>query len=227
MKKTLLSALLLITVALSANAQVTFKPGVRAGVNFSHFTKGDYYNNNIYYAYDTNPYSPQSNQRPASYDYGTKTDFYVGVYGALRFTRFYTLQPEIDYSRQGAKLDFRDPKVPFQSTSNVDVSYLALTLISKFTFNNFNVHFGPTLDFVVDKSRIDSYEYNQYGYLPRIDNDIDLGVQVGAGYNFTNNFGIEARVKKGFIPVVSADDNRTSVNFSIGATYTFDLKAAK
>ena len=71
-------------------AQVTFKPGLRAGANFSHFTKGDEFN----YYYDNN-----GNQ--VSGDYSSKTDLYLGFYGALHLTKYYTLQPEINYSRQG------------------------------------------------------------------------------------------------------------------------------
>jgi hypothetical protein len=57
--------------------------------------------------------------------------------------------------------------------------------------------------------------------------DVDMGFILGTGYNFTPNFGIEARVKKGIIPVFYSDDdntNHTNVVFSLGATYTFDVK---
>jgi len=50
---------------------------------------------------------------------------------------------------------------------------------------------------------------------------------LGAGFNFTPNFGIEARVKKGIIPVYYSDIDsvdHTNVVFSLGATYTFDVK---
>ncbi len=224
MKKNIIIAMLMTIAFSQMNAQVTFRPGVRAGVNFSHFTKGDYYNNNYYYNYDS-PYQPGVYQSlPRTYDYSTKTDFYVGVYGKIQFTKFYALQPEFDYSRQGSKLQFTDPNIDFRATTNIDVSYLSITLINKFSFNKFNFHFGPTLEFVVDKNRVNPYPSNSNSYLPIIENDADLGGQVGVGYNVFKNLGIEARVKKGFATVVSSNDNRNNVNFSLGATYTFDVK---
>lgn len=173
-------------------AQVTFKPGLRAGVNFSHFTKGNYYdynsiNNNV--------------------SYTSNTKFYVGFYGALKLSKYYTLQPEINYSAQGSNY-----KTLNNGSVNLNVDYLSLEILNKFSFNDqFNIHFGPTLDFVVNKN------FN-------IESDADLAFVLGAGFKFTPNFGIEVRAKKGIIPVYYSDINHTNVVFSIGGTYTFDLK---
>ena len=190
-------------------AQVTFKPGLRAGVNLSHFTKGDDYDN---YYYDNNGNYVSGN----GIDYNSKTDFYLGFYGALHLTKYYTLQPEIDYSRQGAVFNGNDGI----GNRDLNVSYLSIAIANKFTFSDkFNVHIGPTVEFVVE---------NDFD----VENEIDFAFFLGAGYNFTKNFGIEARVKKGIIPVVDgnndgyyySDSNHTNVVFSLGATYTFDLK---
>lgn len=179
---------------LQTQAQVTFKPGLRGGANFSHFTKGDYY------------YSNNNN----NVNYDTHTDFYLGFYGALKLSKFYTLQPEINYSAQGS--DYSSSNF---GSANFKVDYLQIGVVNKFTFSDqFNVHLGPTLDFVVSK--------NFY-----TEADVDMAFVLGAGFNFTPNFGIEARVKKGIIPVFYSDDDNsdhTNVVFSLGATYTFDLK---
>lgn len=188
-------------------AQVTFKPGLRGGANFSHFTKGDNYNN---YYYDNNGnYVSTSN----SADFNSKTDLYLGFYGALHLTKYYTLQPEIDYSRQGSVF-----KGTNGAKETLEVSYLSIAIANKFTFSDkFNIHLGPTLEFVVDNN-----------FDP--DNEIDFAFFLGAGYNVTKNFGIEARVKKGIVPVLDdynnnyGDSYHTNVVFSVGATYTFDLK---
>jgi hypothetical protein len=192
--KTFILILFVFFGVLQTQAQVTFKPGIRAGANFSHFTKGDYYDyNNI------------SN----NVNYNTNTEFYIGFYGALKLSKFYTLQPEIDYSAQGSNYDTTN------GNFNLNVDYLSFELLNKFNFNDqFNIHFGTTLDFVV------SQNFNTEA-------DVDMGFILGTGYNFTPNFGIEARVKKGIIPVFYSDDdntNHTNVVFSLGATYTFDVK---
>ena len=178
-----------------AQAQVSFKPGIRAGANFAHFTKGDDY------YYDSN--QPENN---SFIDYTSKTAFYIGFYGALKLSKYYTLQPEIDYSAQGSNY-----KTDTNSTANLNVDYLSVEILNKFTFNKLNIHFGPTLDFVVDKN-FDA------------EADVDMAFVLGLGFNFTPNLGIEARVKKGIIPVLYDDSYHTNVVFSLGATYTFDLK---
>lgn len=189
--------LLLLTFCGITNAQVSFKPGLRAGLNLSHFTKS----NEDYY-YDS--FSTNQNR-----DFSSKTDFYVGFYGALHLTKYYTLQPEFDYSRQGSK--FKD--INNTKEINLDVSYLSIAIVNKFTFSDkFNVHIGPTIDFQVENN------FNT-------DSEVDLAFILGAGYNFTKNFGLEARVKKGVIPVLDySDGNHSNVVFSFGGTYTFDLK---
>jgi len=222
MKKILVVVIVLFGFG-QAKAQVTFKPGLRAGVNFSHLTQG----NDLGY-YDS------SFRNEDNVEFKSKTDFYVGFYGALRLTRYYTLQPEITYSRQGSKFEMREVYYDSFDTANfynksgqIDVSYLSVAVINKFTFSEkFNVHVGPTIDFVVEKNgpllnpNNDSYYYNDYD-----STDVDLAFVAGVGFNFTKNIGIEARVKKGIIPVIdTSDDSHTNVNFSVGATYTFDLK---
>jgi hypothetical protein len=194
--KGILILLLTFFGILQTQAQVTFRPGLRGGANFSHFTKG-----NDYYYYDTDNIDSQRG------DYSTKTDFYLGFYGALKLSRFYTLQPEINYSAQGSKY-----KSPTNNNGKLDVDYLSFGVVNKFTFGDkFNIHFGPTLDFVVDKN------FNT-------DASVDMGFVLGAGISLTPNFGIEARVKKGIIPVVDYNESHTNVVFSLGATYTFDVK---
>lgn len=195
MKKTFIVVLLAFCGL--AQAQVTFRPGLRGGVNFSHFTKGNdelYYEDNI----------PDGNDRRFS----SKTDFYIGFYGALRLTKYYTLQPEVNYTRQGSEFS---NGAGYQS--RLDVSYLSVGVANKFTFTDkFNVHVGPTIEFQVDDN------FNT-------DSEVDLAFFLGAGYHFTKNFGIEGRVKKGIVPVLDySDGNHTNVVFSLGATYTFDLK---
>lgn len=201
MKKTVIIVILALFGIAQTQAQVSFKPGIRGGLNFSHFTN-DIYNNNGYY----DVYGNYINS--GSSDFNSKTDFYLGFFGALKLTRYYTLQPGIDYSNQGTT--YKDIN---NSSAKLNVSYLSISVLNKFTFNDkFNVHLGPTIDFVVDKNF-------------DVESDVDLAFQLGAGYNFTDNFGIEARVKKGIVPVIyDSGSDHTNVVFQLGATYTFDVK---
>ncbi|PKP14811.1 MAG: hypothetical protein CVU07_12960, partial [Bacteroidetes bacterium HGW-Bacteroidetes-23] len=123
----------------------------------------------------------------------------------------YALQPEVDFSRQGTKAKYYDGALMREVSRTLDVSYLSVALVNKFTFNNFNFHIGPTIDFIVEEN------FNP-------ENEVDLTFLIGAGYNFNKNFGIEGRIKKGIVPVLDWNENHNNVVFSLGATYTFDVK---
>lgn len=177
-------------------AQVSFKPGLRVGANFTHFTKEDYYDD---YYDDSDPIYDNN--------YSSKTSFYAGFSGTIQFSKLYALQPEINYSSQGS--DYRSALI--NRTFKVD--YLCFQAINKFTFaDRFNLHFGPTFEFVVDQN------FNT-------EVGIDMAFVLGAGINLTRNFGLEFRAKKGIIPVIDFNDTtHTNVVFSVGGTYTFDVK---
>lgn len=203
MNRNLIITILAFLAFSQTQAQVTFKLGLRAGVNISHFTKGDAsYSNDGYYDYNGNYISFSKD------NYSSKTDSYIALYGALKLTKYYTLQPEISYSNQGSVVKKYDQN-NMSNDTKLNISYLSIGVINKFTFNKFNVHLGPTIDFVVDKN------FNA-------DSEVDLAFLLGAGYNITSNFGIEARIKKGIVPVLDYSlSNHTNVVFQLGATYTF------
>lgn len=197
MKKITLLAVLCFSGFFAANAQVTFKPGIRAGVNFSKITQTDF---------------------------DTKTDFYVGGFGELKLTRFYVLQPEITYSRQGASngsyFDY-NTNTEIKLNGDIEVNYVSFAVINKFTFNDqFNVHVGPTLDFETDSN-------------VRTNSDVDLAFTAGLGYTLPFGLTIEARVKKGIVDVIESDnyyygnfmeDYNTNFLFQLGLSYSFDVK---
>lgn len=182
------------------NAQVTFKPGLRAGLNLSKITQSD-----------------------AS----TRADFYIAGFGELKLTKFYTLQPEISYSRQGGNDVLVE--VYNNQTGNYDVfkedisvDYISLAVVNKFTFNDkFNMHFGPTIDFQAGQNRFTQ-------------SDVDLAFLLGLGFNVTKDLAIEARLKKGIIDVYETDyfsnnfydvgNYNTNFLFQLGVSYTFDVK---
>src|SRR5690606_32046303 len=97
------------------SAQVTAKPGFRAGANFSNFSHTDF-------------------------DY--RTDFYVGGFVALQLNNFYAIQPEINYSRQGAAANLRyyDNGTITSFEKDIEIEYLSMVFINRFSFYNVNMH---------------------------------------------------------------------------------------
>ena len=109
MKKVAIATLLCFFGLTQVNAQVSFKPGLRAGLNLSHFKQTD----------------------DSDEDFKSKSDFYIGGFGELKLTKYYTLQPEITYSRQGSKYEYRGSS----NSTTFDATYLSFAVVNKFTFN--------------------------------------------------------------------------------------------
>ncbi|MBZ4035839.1 porin family protein [Flavobacterium sp. 17A] len=196
----------LATIALTffsfakTQAQVTFKPGIHAGVNVSKITNTDL---------------------------GSKTDFYLGGFGALKLGKVYTLQPELTYSRQGGK----GPAymLATQSNQNIDVSlqYISALTINKFNFTpNIYALAGPFADILI----ADDIKVNSNNTVRNFSKgeDVDFGVVAGLGYSLKNGIAFEARIKKGFTNAYinysdeSGDGN--NLVFQFGAAYTFGKK---
>ncbi|RRJ94001.1 outer membrane beta-barrel protein [Flavobacterium macacae] len=204
MKKAIVASLFLCLGISNLNAQVTFKPGVRGGLNLSTITQ------------------TEGTYRP---------DFYLGVFGAINFTKVYTLQPEINYSRQGVNdillYDYNSNSNEYYlKNDDISVNYISLSAMNKFTIaNRFQIMVGPTLDFVVGKD-------SEYIY-----SDADLAVNFGLGYKFPNGISVEARFKKGIAEVLynnyyyNDNDNyfwgdwNTNNVFQLGVSYAFNLKS--
>ena len=199
--------ILISLFALHAGAQVTVKPGVRAGLNLSTIT-------------NTNA--------------DVKADFYVGGFVAIKLAKFYTLQPEINYSRQGSKGSFEDVSFdPVGSPTIVEkdysLQYVSLGVMNKFTFaESFSVLVGPTIDFRVGDNFTGVAKENLI--------DVDLGLCAGIGYTLPMGLTIEARYKLGLIDIYGDNfdydyrDNDYNGNYDnirlnsviqLGLAYTF------
>lgn len=176
----------------TAQAQKEFTAGVRAGLNISTIE---------------------------DIEASSKTGMYAGVFGNFRFAKFYSLQPELNFSMQGAN-DVHLSARYFPETdggkADVPLNYLGLSVINKFHFKSFNLQVGPSLDFLMNETI-----YNR--------NNVDLAMNFGAGYEITKNLSVEARYKMGVRDAVDdvmilwffSDINYNSL-FQVGLTYRFD-----
>lgn len=194
-------------------AQVTFRPGIQAGVNLSKLTNTDL---------------------------GNKTDFYIGAFGALKLGKVYTLQPEITYSRQGGKgnasmgttstyIPETNSYVTTYDSGTVDASlqYISALTINKFNFSDdFYFLAGPFADILIADDIKVNPQSKEYNF--NKGQDIDFGIIGGLGYNLKNGIAFEARVKKGILNSFTNyyDENGDSNNlvFQFGVAYTFGKK---
>ena len=176
----------------AAQAQTEFRKGLRAGLNISTIE---------------------------DVDASAKPGFYVGAFGNIKFTKFYSLQPELNLSMQGANDVYLSSRY-FPETNggraDIPLNYLGLTVMNKFNLKSFFLQVGPSLELLLTESK-----YNN--------NRGDLSLNVGLGYDITDNLSVEGRYKAGVADVVNDQDwflffsglNYNSV-FQVGLTYKFN-----
>lgn len=201
MRKIALIAFVLFIGLATSQAQVRVSPGIRGGLNISNLTN-----------FDSDP----------------KSDFYAGGFVEIKFNRYFTLQPEITYTRQGAEVREFEIDGPGSRTVNYDLNYISLGAVAKFHFGGGGFHIlgGPSLDIKTDDN-FPQYEYNPVG--------TDLSLIGGIGYSLPNGLTFEARFKQGLIDIYGYDgiyddnyyyydDVILNTVFQLGISYTFKVK---
>lgn len=199
MRKFVVIAFVLFIGHLS-QAQVKVSPGIRGGLNLARLTNID--NNN------------------------TKSDFYIGGLVDIKFNKYFSLQPEINYSRQGSEGRYYDINDNYYETK-YELNYLTLGAVAKLNIkgSGFHVLAGPSVDFKIDDN------FGNYGFNPV---DLDFAIVGGVGYTLPNGLTFEARIKQGLIDIYGYNDyddgeyydDNLILNqvFQIGISYTFKMK---
>ncbi|HLW41803.1 MAG TPA: porin family protein [Flavobacterium sp.] len=191
MKKNIL---LLFTVlsGVVMQAQTNFKTGLRGGFNMSYIE------------------DVESTGRAG---------FYAGAFGTINFGKFYTMQPELNFTTQGAK-DVWLSADYFPETqggkTDVPLNYLGFALMNKFNLQSFFLQAGPSFEILLNNSR---YTRNKF----------DFNLNMGLGYDITDYLSVEGRYKIGVADVINDDSfiyifqqvNYNSV-FQVGMIYKFD-----
>lgn len=141
----------------------------------------------------------------------SRVSFHVGGFAEIKVSDKFAVQPELLYSSQGGKAD--------GGTYNVD--YINIPIMAKFyVAEKFSIEAGPQVGFLMSaKAKPDSGD----------DQDIkdelkstDFGVNLGLGYNITENISAGLRYNLGLSQVVDADNVDIKNNvFSLSVGYKF------
>lgn len=200
------SAIVLFLFFAIANiqAQVSFKPGLRAGLSLSTISE------------------MHADYRP---------DFYLGGFGEINLSKRYALQPEINYSRQGSNNVARNyfdqntqtEKVVYQ---DLQLSYLSVSLINKFTFGQgFQIQFGPSLDVLLHDNLVLRKTYNDIAFVA----GLAYRMPSGLGFEFRFKKGLMDVLDSNYYYNDSNSkyffgDYNTNINLQIGVSYSFNVK---
>lgn len=174
MKKVLFFALILASA--SAYSQ-GFQLGLKGGVNISNYTGGDLENSSI-------------------------VGFHAGATVAYLLGDHFSIQPEVLFSAQGAKV-----KGIGNNEEKFTVKYINLPVLAKVRFTGgFYLEAGPQVGFKIDENVPDNTIEN-------FAKDLDLSVAAGLGYHSPIGLGIGARYNAGLSKVGDFNVNNVDPDF--------------
>jgi len=178
--KKIVALLLLLTVSFAGAQEKFLKFGVKGGVNFSNFN-GDV----------------------EHIDFKTRSSYHIGALVEMRIFQNLTIQPELLYSVQGAKVESNVVDV-----NDIDFKYLTVPVLAKFYLNDkLSLEAGPQFAFLADDNVDDTFETKSF----------DFSLAGGLAYDITKSIFLQARYVAG---LSEASDNanikNTNVQFSLG-----------
>lgn len=178
MKKVLLSGIFSLTLLIS-NAQYTKTSssgfGVKGGANFTNLITDDVNDNNLL------------------------TSFNVGFFALLPINSFMAFQPELNFSRKGAELEYDN--IFAEGTAEFRLNYLELPLLLKVNpIRNFNIHAGPYAAYLINAKVKNKTTGGTFDFEDNFDskdfNRLDYGLALGVGFDFSS-VGVGARYNYG------------------------------
>lgn len=159
MKRIILAAIAVMAFGFTNAQQTRF--GIKGGLNITSFAGGNYY------------------------DSKSLVGFQVGGFAEIKIIERLSIQPEVLYSTQGAKLEV--------GMTNFDskLDYINIPVLAKFyVTKQFTVEAGPQIGFLVSAKSNGNDAKDLY-------KSADTGFNFGAGYNFTDNVSVNLRYTVG------------------------------
>lgn len=155
------------------------KFGVKGGVNFSNMYTDDVDDENVL------------------------TGFNVGVFAKLPITTNIAIQPELSYTTKGSELTYNNTFAQGKAKFRLNYIEAPILLVVNLT-ENFNVHAGPYLAYLIDGKSTNDSDANFFDSEEELDNDdfnkFDAGLSAGLGFDF-DSFSIGARYNYGLTTV--------------------------
>jgi hypothetical protein len=152
------------------------------------------------------------NDNGVNYDY--KLGFMGGLVSHIHIGEHFALQPEVLYSRQGARLDY------LGTDARLNLNYINVPVLFQYMFGNgIRLEAGPQVGFMVNSAlRNDDYYYSNSGNF----NTVDFAAAAGASYVTKPGFGIDARYVHSFTDINDGGAVKsTNRGFQLGLFYLF------
>lgn len=183
-------------------------------------------------------------------DSKSKAGFYGGLFMNAPLSEQFSIQPEVLYSQMGSKVTqtssgtILGTDYSTRTSASLNLDYITVPVMFQFHATpEFYLEAGPEFGFLVsakakDYSRTtvsggETSTINESGDIKDDFSTFNMGAGLGLGFNFTPNFGINARYVAGFTDINkknNGDDGNTTLEqsgknrnntFQVGLSYKF------
>ena len=133
--------------------------------------------------------------------------FHIGIYGESYLGKYVALQPEILYSQQGYKI------VDDSGTYTQELDYINIPLMLKlYPVKSFFLEAGPQIGFSISHKETFDSGFVLYDTSEEFEpNNLDWGVNVGAGFKSDSGISIGARYHLGQSDIYDEDKPKNRV----------------
>ena len=133
--------------------------------------------------------------------------FHIGIYGESYLSKYVALQPEILYSQQGYKI------VDDSGTYTQELDYINIPLMLKlYPVKSFFLEAGPQIGFSISHKETFDSGFVLYDTSEEFEpNNLDWGVNVGAGFKSDSGISIGARYHLGQSDIYDEDKPKNRV----------------
>lgn len=207
MKKIIFTAAAVFAFAFTNAQDVKF--GLKGGLNLSNWT-GD----------------------TEGADLKSRVGFNAGAFTLIKLSEKVSLQPEVLYSAQGAKIDdftVNVDGVNYTGDVNFNLSYINVPVMFKYyVAEKFNLEVGPQIGFLTSAesvTKLNGYSQTDTQDVKDSFEKVDFGVNFGAAYDFDTHFSAGVRYNAGLSNIAKTepgDDTKMHNSvLSLSLGYTF------
>jgi hypothetical protein len=135
-------------------------------------------------------------------DNNARLGFHAGVYGQLFSSRAFTIQPEVNFSTKGNKIEYANDNTLVDQETKFNLSYIDIPILGVFKLGKAaEIHAGAYWAYLVganidsdgdldgDFTRLDRDNFDKwdYGLVGGLGFNLGKGAQLGARYNYGLN----------------------------------------
>lgn len=135
--------------------------------------------------------------------------FHIGGFAEIKAGKKFAIQPEFLFSTQGTTIEGYNG----DSNTSVKVNYLNIPILAKYYITDaFSVEAGPQIGFLLSaKSRGED--------INDLFKSTDYGLNLGIGYDFTENFALGLRYTIGLSDIADIPDDSQDYPFVYNANF--------